>query len=128
MSTRPRGGSRGRTRRAPPSPKSGKNMIFCVKSWFFTRNTPKLFAPRSARRVFFKCAPSLEILDPPLRPTALHTKKGYDVATGDFWRGISRIDISRGFKKRKFTWKFRRNGLRKLKIIAIFSQGTKITI
>jgi hypothetical protein len=48
------------------------------------------------------------------RPTVLHTKKGYgmfifvpikknDVATGDFNTGISRIDISRGFKKGKFT-------------------------
>ena len=50
-------------------PKIGKNMIFFgVKSWFFTRNTPKIFAPPSARRNFFKCAlPYLEILDPPLR-------------------------------------------------------------
>jgi hypothetical protein len=30
------------------------------------RNTPKMFAPPSARRNFFKCAPYLEILDPPL--------------------------------------------------------------
>jgi hypothetical protein len=39
-----RGGSRrGRTQRAPPPPpKIGKNVIFVgVKSWFFTRNTPK---------------------------------------------------------------------------------------
>ena len=77
----------GRTRHAPPPPKTGKNMIFWrkivifhtkypnnfrsslrnwkkiwifgVKSWFFTRNTPKLFAPPSARRNFFKCAPPL---------------------------------------------------------------------
>ena len=41
----------------PPPPKIGKNIIFCVKSWFFTRNTPKMFAPPSARRNFFKCAP-----------------------------------------------------------------------
>ena len=38
-------------------PKIGKNMIFGVQSWFFTRNTPKMFAPSSARRNFFKCAP-----------------------------------------------------------------------
>ena len=38
------------------SPKIGKNMIFCVKSWFFTRNTPNIFAPSTARRDFFKCA------------------------------------------------------------------------
>ena len=28
-----------------------------VKSWFFTRNTSKIFAPPSARRNFFKYAP-----------------------------------------------------------------------
>jgi hypothetical protein len=39
-----------RTRRGP-YPKIGKNMIFFgVNSWFFTRNTPKMFAPPSARR------------------------------------------------------------------------------
>jgi hypothetical protein len=38
----------------------GKNMIFFgVKWWFFTWNTPKIFAPPSARRNFFKCAPPL---------------------------------------------------------------------
>jgi hypothetical protein len=42
---------------APPSA-IGKNMIFWRKSWFFTRNTPNNFAPPSARRYFFKCAPS----------------------------------------------------------------------
>ena len=31
--------------------------FFVVKSWFFTRNTPTFFAPPSARRDFFKCAP-----------------------------------------------------------------------
>jgi hypothetical protein len=31
--------------------------FFGVKSWFSTRNTPKIFAPPSARRNFFKCAP-----------------------------------------------------------------------
>jgi hypothetical protein len=31
--------------------------FFCVKWWFFTRNTPKMFAPPSARRNFLKCAP-----------------------------------------------------------------------
>ena len=80
-----RGGSRGRrTRRAPPL-KLEKNIIFGrkivifhtkypknvraslrnwkkydffgVKSWFFTRNSPTIFAPPSARRNFFKCAP-----------------------------------------------------------------------
>ena len=46
----------GRTRRAPPL-KLEKIWFFGVKSWFFTRNTPKIFAPPSARRNFFKCAP-----------------------------------------------------------------------
>ena len=31
--------------------------FFGVKSWFFTRNTPKIFAPPSARRNFFNCDP-----------------------------------------------------------------------
>jgi hypothetical protein len=52
-----RSGSRGgRTRRAPPL-KLEKIIFFCVKSWFFTRNTSKIFAPPSARRNFFMCAP-----------------------------------------------------------------------
>jgi hypothetical protein len=34
-----------------------KIRFFCVKSWFFTRNTPKLFAPPSARRNFFSVHP-----------------------------------------------------------------------
>jgi hypothetical protein len=46
--------------RAPRSP------LKLEKIWFFTRNTPKMFAPPSGRRNFFKCAPYLEILDPPL--------------------------------------------------------------
>ena len=41
---------------APPL-KLEKILFFGVKSWFFTRNTPKMFAPPSARRNFFKCAP-----------------------------------------------------------------------
>jgi hypothetical protein len=43
--------------RAPP--KIGKIWFFGVKSWFFTRNTPKNFAPPLARRNFFKCPPPL---------------------------------------------------------------------
>ena len=44
-----RGGSRGGGAPGARPPKIGKNMIFfCVKSWFFTRNTPNNF---------FKCAP-----------------------------------------------------------------------
>ena len=34
-----------------------KIWFFGVNSWFFTRNTPKIFAPLSARRNSFKCAP-----------------------------------------------------------------------
>jgi hypothetical protein len=37
----------GRTRRAPPL-KLEKIWFVGVKSWFFTRNTPKIFAPPSA--------------------------------------------------------------------------------
>ena len=52
-----RDGSRGgRTRRASPL-KLEKIWFFCVKLWFFTRNTPKFFAPPSARRDIFMCAP-----------------------------------------------------------------------
>ena len=35
-------------------PQLEKIWFFGVKSWFFTRNTPKIFAPPSARRYFFK--------------------------------------------------------------------------
>jgi hypothetical protein len=52
----PVSGGGGRTRRAPPL-KLEKIRFFGVKSWFFTRNTPKFFAPPSARRKFFMCAP-----------------------------------------------------------------------
>jgi hypothetical protein len=47
---------RGRNRRASPL-KLEKIRFFGVKSWFFTRNIPKCFAPPFARRNFFKCAP-----------------------------------------------------------------------
>jgi hypothetical protein len=50
-----RGSSGGRTRRPPL--KLEKILFFGVKSWFFTRNTPTIFAPPSARRNFFQCAP-----------------------------------------------------------------------
>ena len=55
----------GRTRRATPL-KWEKIRFFGVKSWFFTRNTQKNFAPPSAWRNFFKCAPSN--LKPWIRP------------------------------------------------------------
>ena len=42
---------------APPPLKLEKIWFFGVKSWFFTRNTPNIFAPPSARRNFFNCAP-----------------------------------------------------------------------
>jgi hypothetical protein len=41
----------------PRPPKIGKNMIFLRKIVIFTRNTPKIIVPRSARCNFFKCAP-----------------------------------------------------------------------
>jgi hypothetical protein len=41
---------------APPPPNWKKIWFFGVKSWFFTRNTPKIVALPSARRNFFKCA------------------------------------------------------------------------
>jgi hypothetical protein len=41
---------------SPPSA-IGKIWFFGVKSWFFTRNTPKIFAPPSTLRNFFTCAP-----------------------------------------------------------------------
>ena len=46
-------------RRVPP--KIGENMIFGIKSWFFTQNTPKIFAPPSARCNIFKYAPSASL-------------------------------------------------------------------
>jgi hypothetical protein len=52
-------GGGGRTRYVPP--KIGENMIFGIKSWFFTQNTPKIFAPPSARCNFFKYAPSASL-------------------------------------------------------------------
>ena len=40
-----------------PGLKLEKIWFFGVKSWFFTQIHPKIFAPPSARRNFFKCAP-----------------------------------------------------------------------
>ena len=51
-----RGGSRGGAR-APPL-KLEKICFFCVKSWFFTQNTPKIFAPHPLG-TFFLSAPPL---------------------------------------------------------------------
>jgi hypothetical protein len=82
-----KGGSRGGAHPAPPPLKLEKIRYFGVKSWIFTRNTPKMFAPPSAigkhmiywRKIvifhtkypttfhaslrwaqFFKCAPPLD--------------------------------------------------------------------
>ena len=58
LATQARSGSRGHTRRSPPPPlKLEKIWFFGVKSWFFTRNTPKIITPPSTRRNFFMCAP-----------------------------------------------------------------------
>jgi hypothetical protein len=45
----------GCTRHATPL-KLEKIWFFGIKSWFFTRITPTIFVPPSARRNFFKCA------------------------------------------------------------------------
>jgi hypothetical protein len=57
---------KGRSEEGAPSLKLEKIWFFGVKSWFFTRNTPTIFAPPSARCNFFKCAPSN--LKPWIRP------------------------------------------------------------
>ena len=49
-------GGGGRRVRPPPL-KLEKIWFFGVKSWFFYSKYPKIFAPPSARRNFFKCAP-----------------------------------------------------------------------
>ena len=49
----------------PPPLKLEKIWLFGVKSWFFTRNTPKMFAPP---RNFFKCAPPPPNLKSWIRP------------------------------------------------------------
>jgi hypothetical protein len=51
----PGGGAPG----ARPPLELEKIRFFGVKSCFFTRNTPKMFTPPSARRNFLKCAPPL---------------------------------------------------------------------
>jgi hypothetical protein len=45
-----------------------KIWFFGVKSWFFTRNTPTIFAPPSAQRNFFKCAPLTSAWNPGSAP------------------------------------------------------------
>jgi hypothetical protein len=50
-----------------------KIWFFGVKSWFFTWNTPKIFAPPSARHNFFKL--KIEILDLPLVCTSISVRQ-----------------------------------------------------
>ena len=59
---------------APPPPlKLEKIWIFGVKSWFFTRNTPTIFALPSARRNFFNCAsPNLKSWIRPWTPMLIY--------------------------------------------------------
>jgi hypothetical protein len=59
-----------------------KIFFFGVKSWFFTRNTPTFFAPPSARRHFFKCAPPPRNLKSCIRPCMCYR---YVVIT-DYWK------------------------------------------
>ena len=60
-------GGRAHPARAPTL-KLEKIWLFGVKSWFFTRNTPKMFAPPSARRNLFKCDPPPPNLKSSIRP------------------------------------------------------------
>ena len=69
-------------RAPPPQKKLEKIWFFCVKSWFFTRNTPNIFAPPSVRRNFFKCAtPNLKSW---IRPCILFTVRNTCVVKYDF--------------------------------------------
>ena len=54
-----RDGSRGGCTRSAPPLKLEKIWFFGIKSWFFTRNTPTIFAPPSARHNFFYMHPPL---------------------------------------------------------------------
>ena len=49
--------AQGRIQGERTPPKIGKNMIFLRKIVIFHTKYPKIFAPPSARRNFFKCAP-----------------------------------------------------------------------
>jgi hypothetical protein len=65
-------GGRAHPARAP-SLKLEKIWFVGVKSWFFTQNIPTIFAPPSARRNFFKCAPLLtRLLTRPYWPQYVH--------------------------------------------------------
>ena len=52
-----RGGSRGRTRRAPPLKLEKIWFFFGVKSWFFTRNTPKFSRLPPLGAIFLSAPP-----------------------------------------------------------------------
>jgi hypothetical protein len=54
-----------------------KIWFFGIKSWFFTRNTPKHFVPPSVRRNFFKCTPPN--LKSWIRPCVRHMKTMFDI-------------------------------------------------
>ena len=65
-------------------PQLEKIKFFGVKSWFFTRNTQKMFAPPSARRIFFKCAPLT--LNPGSAPEQLCTTcSTSNIINNDLW-------------------------------------------
>ena len=53
-----------------------KIWFFGVKSWFFTRNTPKMFEPPSAWHNFFKCVPP-PTWNPGSAPAELSQIKNY---------------------------------------------------
>ena len=54
----------------PPAPLNWKKIWFViVKSWFFTRNSPNMFAPPSARRALFLSAPPPLTWNPGSAPT-----------------------------------------------------------
>ena len=57
MQGRIQGGGGGGAPGARAPPKIGKNMILWRKIVIFHTKYPKIFAPPSARRNFFKCAP-----------------------------------------------------------------------
>ena len=70
---------------APPPPplKLEKIWFFGVKLWFFTRNTPKIFAPPSARRPH-----KLAVLDPPLK-CILYIQDTMDISWSSSYEGPS---------------------------------------
>jgi hypothetical protein len=85
-----RGGSRWEGAHPARAPlRLEKIWFFCVKSWFFTRNTPTIFAPPSARRNFFKCAPSPLTWNPGSAPAY----KGQDQLS--FYKIITLQDTAR---------------------------------